>query len=88
MLRRPRRGPVVSLASALGRDPMILYRHAQGKAALLNDVAETVLTGLRSMQPTPTGPANRAQSPATTWRSLSPTLTWCRCLSRGPWPRR
>ena len=31
------------LARALARDPMILYRHAPGKAALLNGVAETVL---------------------------------------------
>jgi AcrR family transcriptional regulator len=31
------------LARALGRDPMILYRHAPNKAALLDGVAETVL---------------------------------------------
>ena len=35
------------LARALGRDPMILYRHAPGKAALLDGVAETVLAQLR-----------------------------------------
>jgi AcrR family transcriptional regulator len=34
------------LAAALGRDPMILYRHAPNKAALLDDVAETVLAQL------------------------------------------
>ena len=34
------------LARALDRDPMILYRHAPGKAALLDGVAETVLTQL------------------------------------------
>ena len=34
------------LARALGRDPMILYRHAPNKAALLNGVAETVLAQL------------------------------------------
>ena len=34
------------LARALGRDPMILYRHAPGKAALLDGVAETVLAQL------------------------------------------
>lgn len=34
------------LARALGRDPMILYRHAPNKAALLDGVAETVLAGL------------------------------------------
>src|SRR5271165_4209735 len=31
------------LARALDRDPMILYRHAPNKAALLDGVAETVL---------------------------------------------
>ena len=35
-----------SYARALGRDPMILYRHAPNKAALLDGVAETVLAGL------------------------------------------
>jgi AcrR family transcriptional regulator len=35
------------LASALGRDPMILYRHAPNKAALLDGVAETVLAQLK-----------------------------------------
>jgi AcrR family transcriptional regulator len=34
------------LARALGRDPMILYRHAPNKAALLDGVAETVLAKL------------------------------------------
>ena len=34
------------LARALHRDPMILYRHAPSKAALLNGVAETVLAQL------------------------------------------
>ena len=31
------------LGAALDRDPMILYRHAPGKAALLDGVVETVL---------------------------------------------
>ena len=35
------------LAGALGRDPMILYRHAPNKAALLDGVAETVLAQLK-----------------------------------------
>jgi AcrR family transcriptional regulator len=35
------------LASALNRDPMILYRHAPNKAALLDGVAETVLAQLK-----------------------------------------
>jgi AcrR family transcriptional regulator len=34
------------LAGALGRDPMILYRFAPNKAALLDDVAESVLAQL------------------------------------------
>jgi AcrR family transcriptional regulator len=35
------------LARALGRDPMILYRHAADKAPLLDGVAETVLAQLK-----------------------------------------
>ena len=35
------------LARALDRDPMILYRHAPNKAALLDGVAETVLAQLQ-----------------------------------------
>ena len=35
------------LARALNRDPMILYRHAPNKAALLDGIAETVLAQLR-----------------------------------------
>src|SRR5579863_3463860 len=35
------------LARVLGRDPMILYRHAPNKAALLDGVAETVLAQLK-----------------------------------------
>lgn len=35
------------LARALGRDPMSLYRHAPNKAALLDGVAEVVLSRLR-----------------------------------------
>ena len=35
------------LARALGRDPMILYRHAADKAALLDGVAETVVAQLK-----------------------------------------
>src|SRR3984957_12191355 len=35
------------LARALDRDPMILYRYAQNKAALLDGVAETVLAQLK-----------------------------------------
>src|ERR1700721_1714284 len=35
------------LGAALDRDPMILYRHAPGKAALLDGVVETVLARLK-----------------------------------------
>lgn len=35
------------LGAALGRDPMVLYRRAPGKAALLDGVVETVLAQLR-----------------------------------------
>jgi AcrR family transcriptional regulator len=35
------------LASALDRDPMVLYRHTPNKAALLDGVAESVLAQLR-----------------------------------------
>jgi AcrR family transcriptional regulator len=35
------------LARVLGRDPMILYRHAPNTAALLDGVAETVLAQLK-----------------------------------------
>src|SRR5580698_8861630 len=35
------------LGRELGRDPMILYRHAPNKAALLDGVAETILAQLK-----------------------------------------
>jgi len=35
------------LAAALDRDPMVLYRHAPGKAALLDGVVEIVIAELR-----------------------------------------
>jgi len=35
------------LAQALNRDPMILYRHAANKAAVLDGIAETVLAQLK-----------------------------------------
>ena len=76
------------LARALDRDPMILYRHAPSKAALLDGVAETVLAQLRSTPPTPTGPASCAPSPATTAGSPWPTRTSFRCWSPGRSPPR
>src|SRR4029077_12969999 len=44
------------LARALGRDPMILYRHAPNNAALLDGVAETVPPHLRVAPAAPVGP--------------------------------
>src|ERR1700686_4744771 len=41
------------LARVLDRDPMILYRHAPGKAALLDGVAETVLRPPHAAAPPP-----------------------------------
>ena len=76
------------LARALDRDPMILYRHAPNKAALLDGVAEIVLAELQLDPADPDWPASCAPSPATTarWRWL--ICTWCRCWSPGPWPHR
>ena len=51
------------LARALNRDPMILYRHAPNKAALLDGVAETVLAQLHVDSADPTGPASCAGCP-------------------------
>ena len=45
------------LARALDRDPMILYRHAPNKAALLDGVAETVLAQLEVDSADPDWPA-------------------------------
>ncbi|HLX49445.1 MAG TPA: TetR/AcrR family transcriptional regulator C-terminal domain-containing protein [Streptosporangiaceae bacterium] len=45
------------LARALDRDPMILYRHAPSKAALLDGVAETVLAQLEVDSADPDWPA-------------------------------
>ena len=66
------------LARVLDRDPMIIYRHAPGKAALLDGVAETVLAQSRSTAPTRTGPASCGRSPAATARWRWPTRTSCR----------
>src|ERR1700761_1145193 len=45
------------LARALDRDPMILYRHAPNKAALLDGVVETVLAQLQVDAAAPDWPA-------------------------------
>ena len=66
------------LARALNRDPMILYRHAPNKAALLNGVAETVLAQLHVDSADPDWQASCGRLPAASacWRW--PTRTWCR----------
>src|ERR1019366_8239280 len=51
------------LARALDRDPMILYRHAPNKAALLDGVAETVLAQLMGAPPAPDGAARLPAAP-------------------------
>ena len=58
------------LARVLGRDPMILYRHAPNKAALLDGVAEMVLAQLKVDWPILTGPGSCVPWPAATarWR--------------------
>ena len=45
------------LAQALGVDPMSIYHHIKGKAALLDAVAERVLTEVESAVVEPAGPA-------------------------------
>lgn len=75
------------LGKALGRDPMILYRHAPNKAALLDGVAEIVLGQLSVDPRAVTGKINyeRWQGISVDW--LSTTRTWFRCWSPAPWPR-
>jgi len=50
------------LAAALVRDPMIIYRHAPNKAALLDGVAETVLAQLKVDSADPDWVAQKASS--------------------------
>src|SRR5258708_13636592 len=59
------------LARALDRDPMILYRHAPGKAALLDGVAETVLAHLDVDSAHPDC-ARHLRQPARPSRALAP----------------
>jgi AcrR family transcriptional regulator len=66
------------LARVLNRDPMILYRHARNKAALLDGVAETVLAQLHVNAHDPDWPTSSARSPATSERWRWPTRTSCR----------
>jgi AcrR family transcriptional regulator len=58
------------LARALDRDPMILYRHAPNKAALLDGVAETILTKL-TVDATDPDWAGQLRSVARNYRALA-----------------
>ncbi len=58
------------LARALGRDPMILYRYAPNKAALLDGVAETVLAQLEVDSADP-GWAGQLRAVARHYRALA-----------------
>ncbi len=58
------------LAAALDRDPMILYRHAPGKAALLDGVVETVLSQL-SVDPADPDWAAQLRAVARQYRALA-----------------
>ncbi len=58
------------LARALDRDPMILYRHAPNKAALLDGVAETVLAKL-TVDATDPDWAGQLRSVARNYRALA-----------------
>jgi AcrR family transcriptional regulator len=58
------------LAAALDRDPMILYRHAPGKAALLDGVVEVVL-GQLSVDPADPDWAGQLRAVARHYRALA-----------------
>src|ERR1700733_929193 len=58
------------LARALDRDPMILYRHAPNKAALLDGVAEMVLAQLK-VDPTDPDWAGQLRAVARDYRRLA-----------------
>jgi AcrR family transcriptional regulator len=58
------------LGAALGRDPMILYRHAPSKAALLDGVVETVLAQL-SVDPAAPDWAAQLRAVAREYRALT-----------------
>jgi AcrR family transcriptional regulator len=58
------------LAAALDRDPMILYRHAPSKAALLDGVAETVLAQL-TVDATDPDWAGQLRAVARSYRALA-----------------
>jgi AcrR family transcriptional regulator len=58
------------LGAALDRDPMVLYRHARGKAALLDGVVETVLAQLK-VDPADPDWAAQLRSVARDYRALA-----------------
>ncbi len=58
------------LGGALGRDPMILYRHAPGKAALLDGVVEAVLAQL-SVDPADSDWTAQLRTVARDYRALA-----------------
>src|SRR5580698_9165539 len=58
------------LARALDRDPMILYRRAPGKAALLDGVTETVLAQLQ-VDPADPDWAGQLRAVARSYRALA-----------------
>ena len=58
------------LGAALGRDPMILYRHAPAKAALLDGVVETVL-GQLTVDPADPDWAAQLRGVARQYRALA-----------------
>lgn len=75
------------LGKALGRDPMILYRHAPNKAALLDGVAEIVL-GQLSVDPQGGDWEDQLRTVARDFRRLAldhPHVF--RCWSPAPCPR-
>jgi AcrR family transcriptional regulator len=58
------------LAAALGRDPMIIYRHAANKSALLDGVTETVLAQL-TVNPADPDWAGQLRAVARHYRALA-----------------
>jgi AcrR family transcriptional regulator len=58
------------LAAALDRDPMVLYRHAANKAAVLDGVAETVLAQL-TVDPADPDWAGQLRAVARRYRQLA-----------------
>jgi AcrR family transcriptional regulator len=58
------------LAAVLGRDPMIIYRHAANKAALLDGVTETVLAQL-TVSPADPDWAGQLRAVARHYRALA-----------------